>query len=481
MSPGAGGFLESAERPPLHAVIGNTAENRPVWKWIIGSVVAMIALAGGGVAAAAHFGLFEKLSGLTPAQSGIAVRLVEAEEGDLVRRISVPGHVEPYTMVDISAQVSARIIALPFNEGDDVKAGDVVCRLDAEDLQARLDAAESRLKAEEARLAGAKASARLAELDLNRIAELHSTGDVPGAERDRAQATFDQAVASVKASEASLEMIRAEIAEQRKALEYAVLESPIDGTITSLNLEVGEQVLGTLQNAGTVIMQICDLRKSLVRARIDETNVSFVEEGQSADIYLTSYPERVFQGTVERVRLVRETYRDGTNYVEAEIGIQTNPEDRLMIGLTANADIAVQELNNIVKIPSQAVIDKPIEDLPDDVVEASPFINRRKLYTQIVFRMVDGKAVATPVQTGPSDPTDTVVLGGLSGGDVIVAGPRKIIEELDHDAAIRDEKAPDPAKAASGRTEAGAAESTDQTGEGDQAAESPGDETGQGG
>jgi len=427
-----------------------------VWKWIIGSVVAMVALAGGGVAAAAHFGLFDKLQSLgTQGEVGIAVRLAEAQEGDLVRKISVPGHVEPYTMVDISAQVSARIIALPFKEGDDVKAGDVVCRLDAEDLQARLDAAESRLKAEQARLAGSKASARLAELDLNRIAELHSTGDVPGADRDRAQATYDQAVASVKASEASLEMIQAEIAEQRKALEYAVLESPIDGTITTLNLEVGEQVLGTLQNAGTVIMQICDLRKSLVRARIDETNVSFVDEGQAADIYLTSFPDRIFKGTVDRVRLVRETYRDGTNYVEAEIGVETRPEDRLMIGLTANADIAVQKLENIVKIPSQAVIDKAIEELPKEVVESSPFINKRKTYAQVVFRMVDGKAVVTPIQTGPSDPTDTVVLGGLSGGDRVVAGPRRIIEDLDHEALIRDENAKPAAVTAGGQEEAG--------------------------
>ncbi len=408
---------------------------------MVAAVVGMVAVAGGGAAVAYKVGAFgpDAFKRETPS---IEVIIDEARRGELVRVISAPGMIEPRTSVNVSARVSSTIMALPFREGDEVRVGDVIVRLDAEQLQSRLEAAHSRLKAERARLTGSMASLALAELEYNRLMELHSTGDVSKAEMDRAEAQFAQAKSGVAASEANIEMTQAEIDERKKELENAVIAATMDGTITRLNLEVGEQVLGTLQNAGTVIMQIADLSEMLVKARIDETNVSLVEPGQTVDVYLTAYPERVFKGRVERIRLERQLHRDGTSYVEAEIMLEQTRGDRLKIGLTANADIAVKRMDGVLKVPSQAVMGRRIEDLPREIALNNPHIDNAKTFTRVVYRMVDGKTVVTPVTTGASDLSETVILGGLNEGDKVVVGPYSILTELETGKAIRDRDAP---------------------------------------
>ncbi|MCH9058430.1 MAG: efflux RND transporter periplasmic adaptor subunit [Planctomycetes bacterium] len=412
-----------------------------MWKWITAAVVGMVAVAGGGAALAYKLGAIGP-DAFNREKPAIEVIVTEAQRGELVRVVSAPGMVEPRTSVNVSARVSSTIMALPFREGDEVLVGDVLVRLDAEQLQARLAAARSRLKAEEARLTGSQASLVLAGLDYNRIVELHSTGDVSRAEMDRAKAQHAQAQSGVAAGQANIEMTQAEIDERRKDLQNAVISATMNGTITRLNLEVGEQVLGTLQNAGTVIMQIADLSEMLVKARIDETNVALVEPGQTVDIYLTAYPDRVFKGLVERIRLERQLHRDGTSYVEAEIVIEQSADDRLKIGLTANAEIAVKKMDDVLKVPTQAVLGRRIEDLPSEIVAGNTHIDKAKTFTKVVYRLVDGKAVATPVTTGVSDLSETVILGGLSAGDQIVSGPYAILEDLKHDQSIRDRDAP---------------------------------------
>jgi len=374
----------------------------------------------------------------TPAESATRVIVNSARVSDLRRTINAPGAIEPKQMVQISAEVSARIVALPFGEGDSVREGDVVCRLDAEDLQARLDASESRLRSQESQLTGAKAELELAKLELGRVQELLDSGDVAKTEFDNARARSLQAQSSVAVIEAGIEAARADLRAAKRDLENAVITSPITGRIVNLPVEVGETVLGTFNNQGSLIMEIADLGTVLMQARIDETSVGLVREGQSADVRLLSYGDRVFDGVVERVGLQRRLFSDGTSYVQAEILVTQSDDDLLRTGLTANADIHVQTVRDAVVVPSQAVLDRRVESLPESI-RSSPLIDRLRTFATVVYVMEDGKAVARPVRTGVSDLTDTVILEGLEEGAPVITGPFRVLRDLEDGRAVTDE------------------------------------------
>lgn len=375
---------------------------------------------------------------LTPVAGPTRVVLEPARRGDLRRTINAPGAIEPKHMVQISAEVSARIVALPFAEGDFVREGDVVCRLDSIDLEARLDAAESRVRSQESQLEGARAELELAQLELGRLQELLDTKDIAKAEYDAANTRALQARSSVAVIEAGIEAARADVRAAKRDLENAVIASPITGRIVNLPVEVGETVLGTFQNQGSLIMEIADLGTMLMQARIDETSVGLVREGQTADIRLLAYGDRVFEGVLERVGLQRRVYTDGTSYVQAEILVEQAEGDLLRTGLTANADIHVETVRDAIVVPSQAVLDRRVDSLPDEV-RASPLVDTLRTFTTVVYVLEDGQARARPVRSGLSDLTDTVVIEGLSVGDPVITGPFRVLRNLRHgDTVIRD-------------------------------------------
>ena len=314
----------------------------------------------------------------------------------------------------------------------------MLVRLDADTVQARLEAAKSRLESAKARLIGVEASMSLAEIDLGRQKELYETGDVAKSVYEAAQATYDQAKSSVEVTKGDIRANEAQITELEKDLANTVIEATMTGVVTRVNNEVGEMVLGTSNNIGTVIMEIADLDQMILRARVDEANIALVKEGQPATVYVLAHGEREFRGVVERVRLYREFYRDGTAYVEAEILIDKPEGEVLGIGWNANADIEVETQFDVIKVPSQAVMDQRVEEIPADV--PTDHVNSAKTFTRVVYRNVDGKAIMTPVRIGSSDLTHTVILAGLSDEDEIVTGPFRALMDLKHDTPIRQER-----------------------------------------
>ncbi len=367
------------------------------------------------------------------------VRIASIERGDLIRTINAPGTIEPESMVDISAQVSARIIALPFEEGDQVRQGDVIVRLDDRDLAAALDAAKARARGEEARLAGAEADLAEARAELTRQQGLYETKDISLAALESSEARYKRAESNLAQIYESIEIAKAQIRQAEKDLDNTVITSPIEGVITLLNADVGELVvIGTLNNPGSIIMQIADLSKILVRTRVDESNVALVSEGQEATVYLNAYPDKQFGGKVQFMKLQREVWRDGSGYVQAEVLLDDLAGERLYNGLTANVDISVQTLADVLKVPSQAVVDRRIEDLPDEVVQNNPLVDLSKTFTRVVYVFENGKALARPVKIGSSDLTDTVVLAGLTEGDRVIVGPFSVLRELKHNTGVVD-------------------------------------------
>ncbi len=411
-----------------------------VWKWLLGLLVIAVAGCGtGGWFIAQSSQVREFMLSFRPQDKPVEVRLGAVERGGIARTVNSPGAIEPKTKVQISAQVSARITALPFREGERVKSGDIVVKLDARDLAAALESAQASERAERARLDGAKASWARAEQELTRQRELARTGDAAKNVLESAESEFLRAKSSVESATQSIEIAKANIARAQKDLENTEIRAPFDGLIIKLNAEVGELVMiGTLNNAGSVIMEIADLEVMLVEARVDEANIAPIKAGQRATVYINAFRGKTFEGMVDRVGLKRMVDRDGTGYYEVEVLVK-KPEDQVLYsGLTANTDIEVETYYDVLKVPSQAVLDRRVDDLPLELRE-HPLVDKTKAFARVVYTMKDGKAKARPVSVGASDLTSTILLGGIEEGEKVVIGPFKILLDLREDRKIAEE------------------------------------------
>lgn len=419
--------------------------------FLIVVVVLVVGLAGVGIFLGPS--LLESLQSMAPTPTGTGVRIQKAEHAPLVESVSAPGFVEPLTKVDISAEVSARIIELPFREGQMVNAGDVIVRLEDDDLRAALDMSEARRDGEESRLASERArhdgiqrQLDFARREFDRMSNLHETGDVSRKSYDDAEervqsmeATADAASHSIMVIEASLEGAKADIVRAQEGLDNTVIAAPMSGLIIDLDMEVGEQVLGTFNNVGTRIMTIADMSRMVLMAEVAESDIASIANEQTAKIFINAYPDDVFEGVVTQIALRRSVSNDGTGIFEVEVELAALHGKRIRSGLAANVDIDVAAHEGLA-LESQAIVERLVEELPDEV-QKHDLVDRSKRTTSVVYRIVDDKAVCTPVRTGASDMTQTIVVEGIDAGDVVVIGPYKVLEKISDGELVHDQDA----------------------------------------
>ena len=415
-----------------------------VWKWLaIVFVLAVVACGVGGYFASKDARTREWFKSSVLQQKPAEVRVESVARGDVTRVVNAPGSIEPKTKVQISAQVIARITDLPFREGEYVRKDQVVVRLDSRDLAASLESAQAQLRGEEARLRGNEATFNQAERDVKRREALMKTDDETKASVEEAQERRLRALAAMESGRHGVEQVKANILRAKKDLENTTIVAPFDGTITKLNAEVGELVVvGTLNNASSVIMEIADLNTMLMKARVDESNIAPVKAGQTCRVFANAYSGQAFLGQVERVGLKRQVDRDGTGYFEVEVLVNKPADLTFASGLTANADIEVQRYTNVVKVPSQAVVDRKVDDLPSELING-PLVDRTKAITQVVYLYEAGlphaKARAVVVKTGPSDLTHTIIAAGLEPGARIIVGPFRALTTLKTGSEVSEE------------------------------------------
>jgi HlyD family secretion protein len=238
----------------------------------------------------------------------------------------------------------------------------------------------------------------------------------------------------------TLEAQEAQIDEAKEALEYTTIRSPIDGVITRINAEVGEMVMtGTMNNPGTVIMIVADLSEMLLVAQIDEADVGKLAVGQEANVRVKAYWDQVYRGIVDNVAMTNDRTQNQTKYYRTEILLQGDVS-KLYTGLTADVDIVTQKHVGVIKVLSQAVMARKVDDLPLSIRDNCPEIDPNKTDATVVYRMIDGKAAVTPVTIGPSDLTHIIIRSGLKAGDKVVVGPYKALDGLKHDQLIKDER-----------------------------------------
>lgn len=406
------------------------------------------------------------------------VRLEPVQRTELIEFVTAPGEIEPKRKVEISAKVSARVVALPYLEGALVTKGDpnanppvsasVLVRLDSKDLESSLRSARAsrngqaaQIEVEKARIASQKANligtvARLnqAQTDFQRQGRLVSTNDISQAEFDAAklkvdelQSTYEAALHTLQSSELNLTVLECEleaadarIAQAEEALSYTTITAPIDGTITRIEAEVGEMaIVGTMNNPGTVIMEVGDLSEMLVVAQVDEADVSKLRVGQKARVNIQAWPDKVFSGVVQTIALSRKVGTDGSKYYETEV-LLVDPNEQVFTGMTADVDIEVATHKDVMVLPSQAVLGRKVDELPVEIRDKLSEEEKKKAYTSVVYCCKDGKAVATLVKIGASNTTHTVILDGLTDSDRIVVGPYKELENLKHEQLLKDER-----------------------------------------
>jgi len=409
----------------------------------------------------------------------LPVRLATIANRELVETVSAPGELDPESKVDVSAEVSARILEIPFREGATVRKGEVIVKLDDRDLKASLDAQIARrdgerfrLRSEQERLASPMSQLANARATLERQEALFKTGDVSRADLDNATARVRDLEAQIASAreglsviESSLAAAEADIERARELLKKTTIAAPIDGQITELNAEPGELVVvGTMNNAGTKILTVADLGSVRLKAKVAESDVARVKAGQPATVRVNAYRNREFKGLVDRVGLARGTEQSfgasaggaGSGqggWFKCEVKLDLKPGETLLSGLAANVDIVVDSTRGLL-VPSQSLLEKALDDLPKDLAE-SPLVDKVRKKAVVVIRMVDGKAVVTPIRLGASNLSDTMVLEGLAEGDVVVTGPYRVLERLRQGDRIREETAEDAGRSAAGGTQNG--------------------------
>ncbi|MCA9293551.1 MAG: efflux RND transporter periplasmic adaptor subunit [Phycisphaerales bacterium] len=431
--------------------------------WVVGAGVVLALIVGG----AAVFIVPKVLDAQRASKDRARQQMVDVAEvtiGELTRTISAPGTVKPKTEVNITSRVSAKLVRLAVQDGDTVREGDIVAELDRKELEARLAAAEARmladqasLKASEASLAsdeagllGVKASLDKATADFERTQELFKSGDKSESELDaikaeleRQRSTHAARLASLEGTRASVEAARARVAvaqadvdQAKENLDYTIIRSPMIGVVTQVNSEIGEVVLGTIQNQGTVIMTIADLSEMLVEAELSEFDAPKAKEGQHVRVYVQPYGDQRFAGELRRVGLQsRMNQQDGAKYFDAEVVLDTAGE-QMFSGLTASVDIEIETLRDVIVVPSQAVIDKKYEELPRKI-QKDELIDKEKSYARVVFVLDGDKVHMQPVKVSASDLKSTAILAGLETGQQVVIGPFKALLGLRDGATVK--------------------------------------------
>ncbi|MEE8397366.1 MAG: efflux RND transporter periplasmic adaptor subunit [Desulfobacterales bacterium] len=417
------------------------------------------------------------LMGKGGAGGGTLVRLAHPEKGSLIQYVNAPGRIEPQEKVDIRSRISARVVRLPHVEGDWVYMGDpnqdppvepsVLIELDSKDVTAQLQAAQIRRKARAARITASQAELegrkaafkgqrsvlKQARRELQRKKSLLESRDVSQSSMDQQQSTVDNLEAQLIVSEQGLksadlnlvaagrelEAADADIDQVLERVKYTRITAPMDGIIIKLNAEVGEMATGSQYNPGPVLVKVADLSKMILVARVDETDISIVKEGQNANVHIHAYPDRVFEGKVVSTGLDLTWGQGGEKYFEVEV-LLDNSKREIYSGLAADVDIEVNIYRDISKIPSHAIVDYETDLLPKDIREKSADVDKSKILSAVVFRHIEGKAIVTPVTFGTSDSTHTIIKSGVSQDDAIVVGPFKVLEGLRHLQKIKKEE-----------------------------------------
>ena len=367
--------------------------------------------------------------------------------------INANGKIQPETEVKISPDVSGEIIELYVEEGDPVKAGDLLCVIKPEMYVSALNRAEATLNSSKARLAQAQAQLIERELTYNRTKQLYDKGTIAESDFESAQAAYKVAQAEVNAAEFSVKSAEASVMEADEQLTKTKIYSPIAGTVAALNVEKGERVVGTSMMVGTEMMVIADLNKMEVQVEVNENDIVKVVKNDTALVEVDAYLGRKFKGIVTeiansastsgatadqvtnfdvKVFLLKESYADLIDSVTGNL-YPFRP------GMSATVDILTETRENVISVPISAVTTrvklegggtKEVSDKPEsESANNDEKTTEREEKQEVVFIVRDSRARKVEVKTGIQDNTSIEVIEGLNVGDEVVIAPYNVINK----------------------------------------------------
>ncbi len=360
--------------------------------------------------------------------------------GPIVQTVTAPGVVEPVEEADIASQIVGRVVEVRVKDGDHVKKGDLLVKLDETQARAMLDSSAARIDRLKASIAQAESDRVKAERDLNRSMKLSTRNVATPTELADAKSALARFEAALLVCRNELRESEAMRRTSQQDLDRTEIRSPIDGVVAGCEVEAGEVVIaGTTNLLGTVLMTVGDLSRMQARAEVDETDVPLVKPGQVARVYLQADPSRPISGKVDRVA---PKGKKTDEVVSFETLVLVGAADgSLRPQMTSTVEIEVRRADDVLGVPVQAVVHRRRKDLPDSpsVREWSTRHDRsfgekardvEARYVKIVFVSEDGVARARPVETGISDERRVEILSGLKPTDRVIVGPFRALDEL---------------------------------------------------
>ena len=336
----------------------------------------------------------------------VTLETVRAERIDISSSVTATGTVEPVTKVEVGTQVSGIIDKLYADYNDIVKAGQVIAEMDKVNLQAELASSQ-------AQLSTAKTEFEYREKEYNRIKALHDKELVSDSEYDSSYYQYETAKNAYNQAQASFTKVK-------RNLSYATITSPIDGVVISRAVEEGQTVAAGFETP-TLFTIAKDLTDMQVIADVDEADIGQVKDGQNVTFTVDAYPDDVFKGTVQQVRLEATTT---SNVVTYEVVITApNPDLKLKPGLTANVTINTLEEKDVLAVPTKALRFNPDPEVLKEIgitvnsSAATPGGESRIVWVKN-GNVISPKSVTTEHTSGDK----TGITEGLSDGEVVVTG-----------------------------------------------------------
>lgn len=398
------------------------------------------------------------------ATKGKFIEITQVKTTTVVESVSATGKIQPEIEVKISSEVSGEIIMLNVKEGQVVKKGDLLVKINPDLYTSGYNRSVSNLSGSKAGLSQAEATFKEAKANFDRSKTLFEKGIISKSDWDKAVATFEVAKASKQNAYYAVQSASATVNEAKDNLGRTIIYAPADGTISVLNVELGERVLGTQQMAGTEILRVANLNNMEVEVDVNENDIVKIKVGDEAKVEVDAYLKKQFKGIVTsisnsasteliadqvtnfkvKVRILKESYLD---LLEGKL-VSYSP---FRPGMTATVDIVTKTKTNVLALPISSVVVKSdtlpvkttkLDDKELEEEEANMPKNDKKL--ECVFVKVGDKAKIRIIKTGIQDDTNIEIISGLKTGDVVITGPyttvSKELNSGDKVTTVRDDK-----------------------------------------
>ena len=369
------------------------------------------------------------------------VETSKVDEITIIETVSATGKIQPEIEVKISSEVSGEIIALPIKEGQVVKKGDLLVKINPDLYTSGYNRTVSNLSGTKAGLSQADATFKEAKASYDRSKTLFDKGIISRSDWDKAIAAFEGAKANKESAYFNVQSANATVKEAKDNLGRTTIYAPADGTISSLDVELGERVLGTQQMTGTELLRVANLNNMEVEVDVNENDIVKINIGDSTKIQVDAYLKKEFKGIVTsisnsasaattadqvtnfkvKVRILKESYQD---LLEGKPATYSP----FRPGMTATVDIITERKEKVIGVPISAVVIKSDTtatksyEIKDEGEDKKVTTKNDKKF-ECVFVKVGNKAKIRIVKTGIQDDTNIEVVSGLKKGDVVIVGP----------------------------------------------------------